>query len=486
MARPAPVDGPASSSASAASQPDQRPPGDTRTERPSPVVAPPSSGFDTTADPTRASRRSVSTTQDPPAARPDVAPPRNDDPTLTAPARIPGRTQTLLEHTQIFGLTQVDYTRRQISADELSDGDREPLNEDGFTLRRARVGFVSDWKWAGGSGQVEFFHPHGRVRPISYDVHAQLPGRSGDPPLLRLRAGLLPLPFGFETGDETDFARFFAERALLSEAFAPGRFDLGVALGGHLWVFDWVLAWQNGEPIGSNAFPYRDPNAAKDAVGRVRVSGKLFGPVRASAGFSGLYGTGFSAGTKPTKDHFEWQDLNEDGRVTVAELIPVPGSAGRPSSNFARWGAVVDVQLRTDMPRLGELMVYGEAAIGVNLDRGIAPADPVLLGRDQRGLAWYAALRQRVTKYFSVGARYDYYEPNLDALEGYDGVAVVTRRPFHTITGGVATHLPLSTWATARLLVEYDHQRNSLGRDPNGRPAQLDNDTLRLRLSLSF
>lgn len=463
----------------------------------SPVARPPASSTTPFAvAPSASTSTSAAATPGPSEQKPTDDPATTSTPALEAdeaaastdlsPAGLPGPTHDFLAHTRIFGLTQVDFVQRQISTDELSDGTHQPLNEDKIQLRRARLGFVSDWRWAGASGQLEFFGDDGITRPVSYDVYAQVPGRNAEPPLVQLRAGLFPVPFGFETGDETDSERFFAERAMLSDAFAPGRFDLGVALSGHVWAIDWILALQNGEPIGSTSYPYDDPNRAKDAVGRLRVGGPLAATLRASMGLSGLYGKGFSAGTPPTKDSFEWQDLNEDGRVTLAELIPVPGSAGRPSSNFDRWGAAVDAQVWTDIPRLGELMIYGEAAVGINLDRGIAPADPVLLGRDQRGLAWLVAFRQHVTPYFSFGARHDSYEPNFDALEGYDGVTVVTRRPFHTTTAAVTTQLPLSTWALAKLGFEYAHQRNSLGRDASGRPAQLDNDTLRVRFSVMF
>ena len=131
-------------------------------------------------------------------------------------------------------------------------------------------------------------------------------------------------------------------------------------------------------------------------------------------------------------------------------------------------------------------MLYGEAAIGVNLDRGLAVADPVLLGRDQRGLGWYAAIKQEFTRYVEAGVRFDNYHPSLDRTEFYDGVSVITRHHYRTVTPGVALRLPLSQWAQARLLAEYAFQQNTLGRDADGRPAHLDNDTFRLRAEVRF
>jgi hypothetical protein len=116
----------------------------------------------------------------------------------------------------------------------------------------------------------------------------------------------------------------------------------------------------------------------------------------------------------------------------------------------------------------------------------VAVADPVLLGRDQRSLGFYVAAVQELTKHASLGLRFEQYDPNADALELFDGMTVVTRRRFRTLTTGVAGHMHLGGGARGRILAEYEAQRNSLGRDNQGRPAQLDNDTLRIRMELRF
>jgi hypothetical protein len=387
----------------------------------------------------------------------------------------------------VSGYSQIDYLRREISLDELSDGTGEPLNEDRFAVRRARLRLDRDWRHVGVTAITELFVDGSTARPVGFDIHAQPFGaRDGAPPPLQFRVGLFPVPFGFESYQQTNPDRFFGERTLFAYGLVPGRFDLGAAVSGHAWGVDWIVAVQNGEPLESGAFAHADPNAAKDVASRVRVTGHLFGGVRGAAAVSLLYGRGFSPGTSPTKDTFEWRDLNEDGRVLPSELIPIPGSSGRPSQNFDRRGLGADAQLWTHVPRLGELMVYGELATAVNLDRGVAPADPVLLGRDQRGFGFYVAAVQQLTSHATVGVRFEQYEPNADALELFDGLTVVTRRRFRTLTTGVSGNLRLSATARARLLVEYEYQRNSLGRDNQGRPAQLDNDTLRLRAEVAF
>ncbi|MBL4688230.1 MAG: hypothetical protein JKY37_26825 [Nannocystaceae bacterium] len=390
------------------------------------------------------------------------------------------------EHFTFGGFVQVDYLRKQISQDQLSDGTQEPLNENAFLLRNARLGLDGDWKYVGVTAWGDFFSNGGTVRPTTFDAHAQLPGKDGAPPIVQLRAGLLRVPFGFENYNQSDVQRFFGERTHVMHAFVPGLFDVGASLQGHVWALDWVVAVHNGQPVGAPGFGFRDPNNAKDYSGRLVLAGTLFSSLHASFGLSFLKGTGFSPGTAPTKDSFDWADLDEDGRVTVAELIPIPGSAGRAAENFKRWGLGADLQVRAAIPRIGELMVYSEMAVGSNLDRAVAIADPVLLGRDQRGIGWYVGVTQALTRHASVGVRFDQYYPNLDALEAYNGLTVNTRRKFQSVTPALAGHLHQGPNIRARLLLEYVFEENTLGRDAQGRPAQLDNDTLRIRAEVAF
>jgi len=477
-------------------------PGDEKTAQPTPATGQPTT-TPVTAQPITAPTPTVKPTPPPtPTAPPTLVPPPAP---LPSPTKVPAKptaakktnagvkkltlSELLVEvadKTIISGFIQTDYLVRDISLDELSDSTGEPLNEDGFLMRNARLRFESDWRWVGMYGEIEMFTAGRTARPVALDVHAQLPGKDGKPPLLQVRAGIFPVAFGFEDFQQGNADRFFGERALFSHAFVPGRFDTGAALSGHIWGVDWIVAVQNGEPLGAANYDVVDPNAAKDVSGRVRVRGDLFGGVRAAGAVSMLYGKGFSAGTPPTKDTFEWRDLNEDGRVLPSELIPIPGSAGRPSENFKRWGLGADFQIWAPIPRLGELMFYGEAAIGVNLDRAVAPADPVLLGRDQRSIGFYVAAVQEFAEYFKVGARFEQYEPNVDSLELFDGVTVITRRRFRTLTSGISANTKLSATVRARLLIEYEFQRNSLGRNNQGRPAQLDNNTFRVRAEVVF
>ena len=467
---------------------DDPPAGDNPADTPAPAPTP------TPAEPTptEGSAAPPRAPEPPPAVPPEPVPTTKPDP--IAPASAPGSGERLTlgallsgaKRTVVRAWTHVDYGRYDISLDELSAGTREPLNQDRFSVRRAHVRLENEWTHAGYVAEVDFFGPRSEPRPVTFAVHAQLPGKNGAPPLAKLTVGLFPVPFTYQNQSQAAFEIFFAERALFVDGFVPGRFDIGAAVSGHIWAIDWILAAQNGHPLDSRDFAYRDPNSAKDYSGRVQVSGELVAGIRAATGFSFLKGTGFSPGTPPTKDTFEWRDLNEDGRVTVSELIPIPGAPGRASENFDRWGLAGDVRIWRDIPPLGELRIDAEIALGENLDRAVAPADPVLLGRDQRGLGFYASVTQYITEYAQLGLRYDQYEPNIDELELFEGQTVLTRRKFKTYTAGVSGRLRLSTYARARVHLEYAHQRNSLGRDASGRPGHLENDAARVRFEVVF
>ena len=80
-----------------------------------------------------------------------------------------------------------------------------------------------------------------------------------------------------------------------------------------------------------------------------------------------------------------------------------------------------------------------------------------------------------------MGVRYDTFDPDADARD---------QRPFALVPRDAS----LSTWAfmatarwkKARLVAEYDHRSNSLGRDASGAPATLADDSFTLRTVVGF
>src|SRR5262249_22525267 len=153
-------------------------------------------------------------------------------------------------------------------------------------------------------------------------------------------------------------------------------------------------------------------------VGRLGVDASD-GPIQVVAGFSGLYGTGFHQGTPATKPTVQWVDSNEDGAVDPSELRPVPGHAAQPSINFPRHGLGADPRVLVPPRRLGRSTAYGEIYYARDLDRALLPADPTgaigAVGRSYRELGWYVAMMQDLGEHVTIGARYDYYNPDRDA-----------------------------------------------------------------------
>src|SRR5690606_33253190 len=104
----------------------------------------------------------------------------------------------------------------------------------------------------------------------------------------------------------------------------------------------------------------------------------------------------------------------------------LPGAPATPSQNFERFAVGADLRLRFVWPHLGVTTFFAELVRGVNLDRGVEPADPVARGRDLRELGFSFGLSQRLLRYFEVGVRYDEYNPDSDARR-FSGINLVPR-----------------------------------------------------------
>jgi hypothetical protein len=242
------------------------------------------------------------------------------------------------------------------------------------------------------------------------------------------------------------------------------------------------VAAMNGDPVGEKAFPGRDPNQSKDFVGRLGVDFQLLRMLNLKAGASAVYGTGFHKGVAASKDTLVWRDTNEDGAVQANEIQVIQGQIAQPSQNFDRYAVGGDVELTFRVPRLGELMVYGEVVWATNLDRATLIADPVATGRDLRELGFYLAVTQEITRYAMIGIRVDRYDPDRDANQLGGGVQVPKDSSYSTVA--VAAALQYPPWG--RLTLEYDHNTNPLGRTSAGAVTTLPDDALTLRGQMAF
>jgi hypothetical protein len=389
----------------------------------------------------------------------------------------------------IHGFAQIDAVFfHGSSIDEIDPGTGQPLNETRLLVRRGRLrAEVKDELPALHVGAVLELEGNTVQSPVVLLqkgwIEAALPAPTGVLPLLRARAGLMKIPFGGELLDEPA-ERLFAEQALVSRALFPGEHDLGLRLDGAWGLLRGSLAAMNGQPTGMLSFPTLDPDAGKDVVGRVGVDGELDvgARVQIRAGVSGLAGTGLHVGQRPTKDTLAWRDQNEDGVAQAVELTVIPAQPSEPSSSFARSALGADARAVTAVPGLGALLVEGEITFAVNLDRGFAVADPVATGRDQRGLGWRVLVTQELTTWATVGVRYDEYNPDLDALNERAGRVLATDATVATWAFAAAVRLP----ARARLLVEYAHEDNALGRTTAGVPTTLPADRMLARVEVVF
>jgi hypothetical protein len=368
------------------------------------------------------------------------------------------------------------------STDEVDPSTGAPLNQTRYLIRRARLHLDVDHGRMGGSLELDANTVNGAsagVIDAEVSVRARAPDGSG-------RAwgdatiGLLRTPWGYEVG-ERDQDRFFLERSTMSRALFPGVFDLGVRVRAGWRFLDVQLALLNGDPLADRTFPVQDPNEAKDLVGHVRVSGAR-GRVAFAAGLSGMAGTGFHRGTPETKDVLVWRDQNEDGIVELSEIQIIPGSAATPSRNFHRFALGGDARVTVAVPRLGALDLFAEGIWAANYDRALFVADPVASGRDLRERGFVVGGVQELGAHAAVGFRFDSYDPDVDSNAPRAAAVVPLDARFLTWTATAAWR-----WAGLdRVVVEYQHQRNPLGRSASGAPTTLGGDAVAVRGQLAW
>ena len=383
----------------------------------------------------------------------------------------------------LSGFVHVDMALRQSSEDELNGSTGDPLNEDRFSIRRARLRATIDDQFVSGALEIDGNTTKGATaRLIGAEVSLKLPPPAGaDVPIVLGTLGLFKIPFGFEVL-ESDRDRLFLERSTFVRALFPGEYDLGARIAGGWRFLRYAIAAQNGEPIGERAFPTRDPNAAKDITGRLGFQASIVEGIGLVLGVSGVKGTGFHKGTPATKTTFTWQDRNEDGRFQTGEIVLVPGVSSTSSQNFSRHALGIDARLLLNLPRLGQTAVYGELVLANNLDRGLLPADPLAgAGRDLRELGYYVALTQELGGHVSVGVRYDLYNPDRDSSVTEQARPVPEQLTYKTVALTAALR-----GRAGRLIIEYDVNRNHQGRDLAGLPTNLKDNVFAVRGETKF
>ncbi|MBX3154934.1 MAG: hypothetical protein KF773_02955 [Deltaproteobacteria bacterium] len=387
--------------------------------------------------------------------------------------------------TTITGWVQVDAVAfDQNSVDELEPNTREPLNRERFVIPRGRLRAEARREVPGAgalSTAVEadlntIDGPLARI--LAAQVGWTYPARGT--PLVAVTAGLFRTPFGMEV-PMSERVKPFLEAPSFARALFPGNYDTGVTAQGAYGLARWQVAIVNGAPAGDAQWRGRDPTSSYDLVGR--LGAVVDGPRRwrFAGGVSALTGTGLHPGKGPTKDELQWVDDNQDGIVQLPELQVLPGSPAQPSLTFERQALGADVQAHWCLCRLGEGMAFFEVALATNLDRGLVYADPVSAKRDLRHLGYAIGVVQEVGKRFLVGIRYDRYDADRDAFE-QQGFDIVNVNKIFSTLGAMAT----VRWQNARLLVQYDQERNPFGRGDDGQPITRRADKLTIRAQVGF
>jgi hypothetical protein len=384
----------------------------------------------------------------------------------------------------LYGYVQADLQFRQSSEDQLDPTSGQSLNQDRFLIRRARLGAAIDKRYGEGRLEIDGNTVQGSaLRLIDVEASAKLPGRNeGAPPVVMGTIGLFRIPFGQEVPQD-DRRRLFMERSTAARALFPGEYDLGAKISGGWQFVRYVLAVQNGQPLGVNTFAGLDPNQQKDILGRVGVEDRIRERVDLVAGVSALRGTGFHAGKLASKSTVQWNDSNEDGLLNnfSTELTGIPASAALPSSNYTRFGFGADLFLSSRLWRMGRSSVAAEFYLANDLDRAVLPADPNgVIGRNFREMGYYVAMSQEIGS-FRVGVRYDYYNPDQDSNKNARGNPVPTNTSYSTVAVAAAC---VSSWG--RFIVEYDRNQNHLGIDPSGMPSNLADNAFIARGEVGF
>jgi hypothetical protein len=412
------------------------------------------------------------------AAAPGVTNPKDDE----APGSPLG--------VRIGGYIQGEYQHNRQSEDQLRQGGT-PLNLNRFLLRRARLRFDRDWRYAAASFEFDTNTVRGvsvgiRRAEASLVYRGRGEGELTAPPLVALTLGVTDIPFGTDLL-ESARTRAFMERSLGSVALFPTEADAGVKVSGAVSFLRYAVALMNGEPLDNNGFP-RDPNTAKDLIARVGADVTATRALRVTGGASVAKGKGFHAGEDAKKSALVWQDINGDGRILgtngalqSGELSVLPGSAASPSENYERWALGLDAGVALKTP-LGETRVYGEAFVASNYDRGLYGSDPVATGVDVRQLGAYGAALQEVLRYGLVGFRAGVFDPNSDVLEQRRGRIVPLSQSVVTLS----PLLGLVLKGQAKLLFQYDFVRDKLARDERGVPADAKNDQFTARLQVEL
>jgi len=379
----------------------------------------------------------------------------------------------------VSGYLQSQYQYNDSSQDQLTQSG-QPLNQDRFSIHRARVQLAGEWQYAAMAVELDANTNNGpQVDLRKAEASLQYRPRHLRPPMIMATLGMFDVPFGYELV-ESPRTRWFMDRSVASQAWFPTEPDLGLRLAGALEWFRWTIAVTNGYPAGAS-FGLQDPSSSKDVVFRFGFDTTPVSDLNVAGDVSALRGKGFHPGTPASKASIQWIDQSESGIVQPYELVGIAGGAATPSYLFDHWAVGANLRMHYRWWP-GVLKIYGEVVLAQNLDRGLYVADPVTTGLEQREFGWYVAALQEVFRYGMVGLRYEYYDPNANIFDKRAGLLLPFSEAITNISPLVGVMLP----DRARLLFQYDFDTNAYARTPQGVPTNLQNNSWTVRLQVQL
>lgn len=149
----------------------------------------------------------------------------------------------------VSGYVQSQYQYNDSSQDQLTQSG-QPLDQDRFSIRRARVQLAGEWQYAAMALELDANTNNGpQVDLRKAEASLQYRPMHLRPPMIMATVGLFDVPFGYELV-ESPRTRWFTERSVASQAWFPTEPDLGLRLAGALEWFRWTIAVTDGYPMG--------------------------------------------------------------------------------------------------------------------------------------------------------------------------------------------------------------------------------------------
>jgi phosphate-selective porin len=319
-----------------------------------------------------------------------------------------GRVESLVEQVQALqadtdklkkfkfsGYLQARYESSQVSDDSVRAAGSPlvltPANLDRFYIRRARLKVTYD---PSERTQGVVYFDGGADRSVRLlEAYVTLSDPWTPYQSHQVTIGQFNIPFGHEI-ERSSSAREVPERSRVENVLFPGERDRGVKLHNR-WSdrFETTFAVMNGGGVGQADYPNTDPTAAKDWMGRARVSlGTFDAAVSAYAG-KGVVGlTGPDAEVDRTRlgadAQYYWELPTLGGGTVRGELFA--GEETNPDSVSA-----LTTRATSDQP----VRRLKPGASGAHLDTEF--------------LGWYLMLVQNLGDRWQVAGRFDRFDRNV-------------------------------------------------------------------------